>query len=77
MAVAHQIGQIFLAGLPVNHIDDDCPHDRTPLLTGVSDTRFWFQDAFAIPKKWLRRLTKIVSSGQPATTSATATAGGS
>jgi hypothetical protein len=35
MAVAHQIGQIFLAGLPVNHIDDDCPHDRTSLLTAV------------------------------------------
>jgi hypothetical protein len=75
--VAHQIGQIFLAGLPVNHIDDDCPHDRTSLLTKVPDTRFWFQDAFAILKNWFRRFTKIVSSGQPATTSAIVTAGGS
>lgn len=46
-----QIGQIFLAGRPVNQADDECPHDRTPLLIGVLDRRFWFQDAFAIPKK--------------------------
>jgi hypothetical protein len=57
-----QIGQVFLAGLPVNQIDDECPHDRTPLLIGVLDRRCRFQDAFIIPKngftgapKWFRR----------------------
>jgi hypothetical protein len=40
--VAHQIGQIFLASLPVNQVDDDGPHDRTPLLIGplIGDVGF-------------------------------------
>jgi hypothetical protein len=57
-----QIGQVFFAGLPVNQVDDECPHDRTPLLIGVLDRRCRFQDAFMIPKngftgapKWFRQ----------------------
>jgi hypothetical protein len=46
-----QIGEVSRAGLPVNQVDDECPHDRTPLLIGVLDRRCRFQDAFSIPKK--------------------------
>jgi hypothetical protein len=56
-----QTRQIFLARWPVDQAGDECPHDRTSLLIGVLDRRFWFQNAFAIPNngfvgspKWLR-----------------------
>jgi hypothetical protein len=29
--VPHHFGEIFAAGLVVNHADDESPHDRTPL----------------------------------------------
>jgi hypothetical protein len=68
-----QIGQVFLAGRPVNQIDDECPHDRTPLLIEVLDRRLWFQDAFAIPKngfvgspKWLRHIDIVAGEAKPA-----------
>lgn len=60
-----QIGHVFLAGLPVNQVDDECPHDRTPLLISLLDRRCRFQDAFVIPEngftgspKWFRQASR-------------------
>jgi hypothetical protein len=50
MPVPRQIGQVFLARLPVNQVYDEGPHDRTPLLIERIDRPFWFQDAFVISK---------------------------
>ena len=34
--VPHDFGEIFAAGLVVEHADDECPHDRTPLFDRTS-----------------------------------------
>ena len=40
------LGHMFAAGVPVNQIDDECPHDRTPLLISDFNTRAMFRDRF-------------------------------
>ena len=52
-----QIGQVFFAGLPVNQVDDECPHDRTPLFDRRRfDRRPLFPADFVRSSKWFRRL---------------------
>ena len=52
--MAHQIGQIFLAGGPVDQADDVCPHDATPFLIGVDHIEGMFPAGFAVSGKWFR-----------------------
>jgi hypothetical protein len=49
-----QIGQVFLAGGPVNQADDIGPHDATPLLTGADCIEGMFPVGFATSGKWFR-----------------------
>lgn len=52
--VPSQIGQIFLAGGPVNQADDVCPHDATPLLIRGQCIEGMFPAGFAASGKWFR-----------------------
>jgi hypothetical protein len=65
--VPRQIGETFLAGLFVNQADDECPHDRTPLLIGAFGTGRLFQAGFAGVKKRFRVVASSVSAepGRP------------
>jgi hypothetical protein len=49
-----QVGQIFLAGLPVNQADDECPHDPTPLLTEADCIEGMLPAGFVASGKWFR-----------------------
>jgi hypothetical protein len=44
--VPRQAAETFLAGLVVNQVDDECPHDRTSLLIKGGDRGSMFQDVF-------------------------------
>jgi hypothetical protein len=47
-------GQIVLAGLLVDQADDECPHDRTPLLIDPNRILDLFQAGFVGAGKWFR-----------------------
>jgi hypothetical protein len=53
--VTGHVGQIFLAGLVVDQVDDECPHDRTSLFDqglGASP----LQADFFGSGKWFRQV---------------------
>jgi hypothetical protein len=55
MLVPADIGEIFLAGSLIDQTDDECPHDRTPLLDrGSIHTRALFLAGFVRFPKWFR-----------------------
>src|SRR5258707_7490431 len=54
-------GKVFPARLVINQVDDDVPHDRTPLLIRGCDTSHSFPGVFAGPRKWLRQRDGMVS----------------
>jgi hypothetical protein len=55
------VGQMFAAGLIVNQIEDECPHDRTPSF----DRNAWYQDRvsgpFRVSRKAVSSAGKMVS----------------
>jgi len=53
--VPHHFSEIFAARLVVDHVDDECPHDRTPLFDRRWYSGALFQDAFVAGGKWFRR----------------------
>jgi hypothetical protein len=57
--VPHDFGEIFAAGLVVEHADDECPHDRTPLFERGWYSGAVFQDAFVAGGKWFRRRSRF------------------
>jgi hypothetical protein len=50
MLVSRHVHQEILAGLVVNQADDECPHDRTPLLIVATRTGLGFRGASSAPE---------------------------
>ena len=46
VAIPGDLGHMFAAGVPVDQVEDECPHDRTPLLINAFNTRAMFRDRF-------------------------------
>jgi hypothetical protein len=77
--VPRQAAETFLAGLVVNQVDDERPHDRTSLLIKGGDRGSMFQDVIAEARNgfvWrvelFRRLQKVRTNGESVTVQARA-----
>jgi hypothetical protein len=46
VAIPGDLGHMFAAGVPVDQVEDECPHDRTPLLINAFNTGAMFRDRF-------------------------------
>jgi hypothetical protein len=55
VAIPGDLGHMFAAGVPVDQVEDECPHDRTPLLINA----FNYQGHVSGP---LRMIMETVSS---------------